>query len=601
MHTPNTAKKLIEQKCPICKKVFRSKEYLVYHIESNHRESIPKTWSASRYENYLRTGNEQGMCVMCKKPTTWNESTWKYNRFCDNKRCRDKYVQYVDNNMIRAYGKVHLLNDAEMQRKMIYNKHTSGVYMFSTDDKKEYPYHWASKMELKFAKMLDVFLNFSAKYILSPSPHTYQYLYKGEYHNYIPDVYIIPYNLEVEIKEPLNNQNMHPKIQSVDKVKERLKDDLMKSISDINYIKINGEDYSEFFELLSVLKNKDTCFPNAKLTTRLDDPPISSEERIKNQITERMNALNDKRFFNNLIISKVNQEEFCISKDRERHLSRLERLKYLIEDMDYSQSYYYSKILDMYENSLDNVCKEAFYYIKNNIKPVFKDRILQLQESYMTNIEMPYDACYYLNNQTNDHTLGNKVLFKPIYILLSYTDTMMGKFIEVATRQSYSHVSISLDTSLEQMYSFGFLEDGKIGYYSTESIRMNGYLNNKAYCAMYVYMCPSYEYNIIVDNLIKNSNERIEELKYSVEKLFNIFLDKEVDDPDKYFCSEFVVKLLSLGGNDKLLNKHGVYASPSEFFKISNGNIRDYDKQKVDRKMSSYLRERGYVDVTLEK
>ena len=91
--------------------------------------------------------------------------------------------------------------------------------------------------------MLDLFLNFEPNDVFSPSPNTYVYTYENEEHQYIPDVYISSLNLEVEIKEPKDNQNMHPKIQAVDKVKENLKDDMMKSISNINYIKINGQDY----------------------------------------------------------------------------------------------------------------------------------------------------------------------------------------------------------------------------------------------------------------------------------------------------------------------------------------------------------------------
>ena len=43
---------------------------------------------------------------------------------------------------------------------------------------------------------------------------------------------------------------MHPKIQSVDKVKERLKDEVMKSNGAFNYLKIVNKENQRFFEFL---------------------------------------------------------------------------------------------------------------------------------------------------------------------------------------------------------------------------------------------------------------------------------------------------------------------------------------------------------------
>ena len=41
-----------------------------------------------------------------------------------------------------------------------------------------------------------------------------------------------------------------------------------------------------------------------------------------------------------------------------------------------------------------------------------------------------------------------------IYVVFSSTPYKMGKFIRAMTRESYNHVSIALDESLSQMYSF---------------------------------------------------------------------------------------------------------------------------------------------------
>ena len=46
---------------------------------------------------------------------------------------------------------------------------------------------------------------------------------------------------------------------------------------------------------------------------------------------------------------------------------------------------------------------------------------------------------------------------KKIYLVLSYTGTILSRVIKMYTRKEYSHVSISLDKKMEHMYSFGRL------------------------------------------------------------------------------------------------------------------------------------------------
>ena len=140
---------------------------------------------------------------------------------------------------------------------MIYSKKNSGKYEWSSEEGEKCENLYDSQVSKSFLEMLDVFLNFDPRDVFSPSPNTYPYKYEGKVHQYIPDHYIASLNLEVEIKEPKDNQNMHPKIQAVDKVKEKIKDETMAKRSDVYYIKINGNDYSEFFSLLKYLKDKE--------------------------------------------------------------------------------------------------------------------------------------------------------------------------------------------------------------------------------------------------------------------------------------------------------------------------------------------------------
>ena len=98
---------------------------------------------------------------------------------------------------------------------------------------------------------MDHVMHFSATDIMCPSPHNYAYVYEGKVHMYIPDFYIPNYNLEIEIK---TDENMHHKIQAVDKVKEQLKDKVMAQNPSVNYFKILDKKYNDFFDYLMNMK-----------------------------------------------------------------------------------------------------------------------------------------------------------------------------------------------------------------------------------------------------------------------------------------------------------------------------------------------------------
>lgn len=239
------------EKCFICGDRKNSIESIYSHMEKEHDDLIPKNYSTSQYHYFLKTGRTEGMCIICKTPTKWNESIKKYHRFCENPKCKQKYREEFKRRMIGAYGKIHMLNDPEHQKKMLANRSISGEYVWSDGKKISY----TGSYELDFLKMLDVLLRFDSVDIMSPSPHTYYYEYEGKKHFYIPDMFIPSLNLEIEIKEGGSNPNTHSKIIKVDKVKEKLKDKVLMSQNVFNYVKITDKNYEPFFKFLKDMKD----------------------------------------------------------------------------------------------------------------------------------------------------------------------------------------------------------------------------------------------------------------------------------------------------------------------------------------------------------
>lgn len=240
------------KKCPICNKSYTDIEDLYLHIETVHFNLYPKDWSPARFLYSKKYGRSSGKCIVCGKETEWNESTNKPYRLCCHK-CKSVYREQFKQNMIRVHGKTHLLNDPDMQKKMLMNRKISGEYIWS--DGVKIPY--VGQYEKDLMQFLDVFLNFESKDISSPSPQIFYYEYNGNKCFYIPDVYIESLNLIIEIKDGGNNPNTHYKIQSVDKEKEKLKDEVMLKQKDYHYIKVVNKEYGPLIQFLLKLKEYD--------------------------------------------------------------------------------------------------------------------------------------------------------------------------------------------------------------------------------------------------------------------------------------------------------------------------------------------------------
>lgn len=247
--------------CRFCDSFFYSLDDLSSHMESEHMDMIPKNMSSYQFCYYIKTGKTHGSCIICHNDTDWNDKTKKYKRFCNNPACREKYKKEFNKRMIGKYGKINLLNDPEHQRKMLANRSISGVYTWSSDSRFKFPY--TGSYELSFLQFLDNVLRFDPSDIITPSPHTYTYIYEGKEHFYIPDMFIPSLNLEIEIKD---HTNMHPKIKAVDRIKEEEKDKVMRSnLSTYSYLKIVDKDNEKFLDFLEEVKRRENEGDNSHI------------------------------------------------------------------------------------------------------------------------------------------------------------------------------------------------------------------------------------------------------------------------------------------------------------------------------------------------
>ena len=240
-------------KCPFCNKKYVDKKSLYNHIEKIHPAEIPTGQSAAQVYFNWKYNKTSGRCVMCGKNTLWNPTVERYDRLCSTE-CKERYKADFRKKMISKYGKTHLLNDPEQQKKMLANRSISGTYTWS-DGKSKFTY--TGSYEKDFLVFLDRFLNLSPNDVFAPAPQVFKYNDEdGTERFYIPDFFIASINTLVEVKDGGDNPNKHYHRTGNDARKEALKDELMKSQKEFNYVKVVNKDYSIFMNFLVDLRDE---------------------------------------------------------------------------------------------------------------------------------------------------------------------------------------------------------------------------------------------------------------------------------------------------------------------------------------------------------
>ena len=233
--------------CPFCDKKF-TRMILIDHVANKHEELIPENYSAARvvYESINKT--DHGTCMICKKPVyTWNEKTCRYNNLCDNPNCRKEVRRIALERHIKAYNVPTLLTNPEHQEKMLAGRHISGKYKYSDGTM----FTYTGKYEKAALEFMDKVMNIPSKDIQMPGP-ILEYEYNGEKHSWITDIYYIPANLIIEVKDGgdnPNNRNM-PEYRG----KQAAKEVMITELGKFNYLRLTNNDFSQLLEALAEIK-----------------------------------------------------------------------------------------------------------------------------------------------------------------------------------------------------------------------------------------------------------------------------------------------------------------------------------------------------------
>ena len=131
---------------------------------------------------------------------------------------------------------------------------------------------------------------------------------------------------------------------------------------------------------------------------------------------------------------------------------------------------------------------------------------------------------------------------KEIYVVLTHTGTVLSKIIKSYTKDEFSHVSISLNIELKEMYSFGRLNPynpfwgGFVREYIDKGTFKRFY---KTKVKVYSLKVTEDQYKNLINN-IKRIEQEKENYKFNIIGLFAAGFHKKIGTERSFYCAEFV-------------------------------------------------------------
>lgn len=169
---------------------------------------------------------------------------------------------------------------------------------------------------------------------------------------------------------------------------------------------------------------------------------------------------------------------------------------------------------------------------------------------------------------------------KKIYIILTYTGTILSKIVKIYTRREYSHVSISLKEDLTKMYSFGRINPYNpfSGGFVHEEIDKGTFKRFKKTKTKIYSLEISEEKYEKLESIIEQMKAKKNLYKFNVIGLLGILLNVKIKREKYFYCAEFVKYVLE---QSQVLELPDL-VKPEDFEKVSGiseiyrGVLREY-------------------------
>lgn len=139
---------------------------------------------------------------------------------------------------------------------------------------------------------------------------------------------------------------------------------------------------------------------------------------------------------------------------------------------------------------------------------------------------------------------------KKVYIVLTYTGTLLSKLVKLYTHKEFSHVSISLDENLDKMYSFGRENPYLIlpAGFVHEGIHIGTFKRfKKTKTAIYSLRVSDEQYENLKKTIAK-FNRNKDNFDFNIMGLFTAMFRVKLKRERKLYCAEFVKVVLDDAG-----------------------------------------------------
>ena len=194
---------------------------------------------------------------------------------------------------------------------------------------------------------------------------------------------------------------------------------------------------------------------------------------------------------------------------------------------------------------------------------------------------------------------------KQIYIVLTHTGTALSTIIKYYTKDEFSHVSISLDEELEEMYSFGRLNPYNPfwGGFVHESIRNGTFKRFKnTRTEIYSLNIEDEQYNRLV-KIINHFKMNTQKYSFNILGLACVSIKRKIRRKNNFYCAEFVKHVLKSAGITSVAELPEII-KPEDFKKIEGlqleykGLLKKYikrNKPKIKDLMKSMNNKMSYI------
>ena len=200
----------------------------------------------------------------------------------------------------------------------------------------------------------------------------------------------------------------------------------------------------------------------------------------------------------------------------------------------------------------------------------------------------------FMNEATTPTKSSYKKLY-PVYINLFSNNTVFGKLIKSVTGSPYTHATIGLDSTMNNMYSFS-----GIPYNTAPLFLCSGFVRESIWSPAFTRCAFFHTYVTFVDKegrdkiqkKINNFIKNYDKYDYNTPGLFEYYFGatntKHHDENKKsmWFCSEFVTACVN--ASDEVEGFEDIMQSPEDLahmpntFDLGEWHVEDFDQKKMD-------------------